>query len=159
MIIRDYRDEDAPALRAVFVSSVHEVAAAHYGPEQLAAWAPIDYSESEWAARIGALRPFVAAIGSEIVGYADLQPTGYIDHFFVSGKHARRGIGAALMLHIHQVAMQRGINALHSNVSRSAEEFFKRFGFELEARQSVIVRGVVIENAAMRKALLGSATV
>ena len=42
-------------------------------------------------------KPFVAEIEGQIVGYADLQEDGYIDHFFVSGSMARRGVGSALM--------------------------------------------------------------
>ena len=34
-----------------------------------------------------ALRPLVAEEDGRVVGYADLQASGYIDHFFVSGKH------------------------------------------------------------------------
>jgi hypothetical protein len=36
------------------------------------------------------IRPFVAEDEGHIVGYADIQPSGYIDHFFVAGGHARR---------------------------------------------------------------------
>ena len=47
-------------------------------------------------------------------------------------------------------------NVPHSNASRSAEEFFKRAGYEREVRQSVLVREVVLENAVMTRRLLGS---
>ncbi|MEA3139470.1 MAG: putative acetyltransferase [Gammaproteobacteria bacterium] len=43
------------------------------------------------------INPFVADLNGELVGYADVQSNGYIDHFFVSGKHPRRGIGSLIM--------------------------------------------------------------
>ena len=93
--------------------------------------------------------------GDEIVGYADLQDGGYIDHFFVSGHHPRRGIGSMLMDRIHEVAGARGLTQLTSDVSRTAEPLFRRYGFVVVERKEPVVRGVVVPNASMRKDLAG----
>ena len=58
---------------------------------------------------------------------------------------------AALMNPIHQVAKQRGIEELVSDVSLAAESFFTRLGFKVVARQTVMARGVALDNARMRK--------
>lgn len=58
--------------------------------------------------------PFVAEIDGEVVSYADVQPDGYIDQFFVSGIHGRQGIGRRLMERIHEEAMSLGVTALTS---------------------------------------------
>lgn len=58
---------------------------------------------------------------------------------------------AALMNRIHQVAKQRGIEELVSDVSLAAESFFSRFGPKVVARQTVIAREVALDNARMRK--------
>lgn len=152
--IREFRAGDEPVLASVMFSSVHEVARQHYSPAQLAAWAPEQYDEGQWAARIRAIRPFVAEIDGHVVGYADLQPTGYIDHFFVAGTCPRQGVGTALMRHIHDAARERHIAELWADVSLTAESFFARHGFAVEARQSVSLRGVTMTNARMRKRLL-----
>ena len=39
-------------------------------------------------------------------GFTDLQPSGYINPFFVTGDHARRGVNRALMAQIHSAAQQ-----------------------------------------------------
>lgn len=57
-----------------------------------------------------ALRPFVVEWDEEIVGYADFQPNGYIDHFSASGSCARQGIGTLLMKHIQKAAQLLGID-------------------------------------------------
>ena len=38
--IRPYASADVTTLVALFTASVHTLGAQHYGPEQLAAWAP-----------------------------------------------------------------------------------------------------------------------
>ncbi len=100
--------------------------------------------------------PFVAQDGEEIVGYADLQASGYIDHFFVSGHHQRRGVGALLMKRIHREATSLGLIELTSDVSLNAEPFFLRCGFQVVERRAPRVRGVSIPNALMRKQLCGT---
>ncbi|HEY9541189.1 MAG TPA: GNAT family N-acetyltransferase, partial [Luteimonas sp.] len=89
-----------------------------------------------------------------VAGYADLQDSGYIDHFFVSGDFPARGVGSALMQHVHGVALERGLRKLSAQVSLSAEGFFARHGFLVDERQTVVVAGVPLENSRMSKWLM-----
>ena len=157
MEIRDFREGDAPALRAVFASAIHGTASAYYTAEQCAVWAPAEYDAAGWAERIAAIAPFVADDAGRILGYADVQDDGYIDHFFVAAEAGRRGVGSALMRRIHDAAAARDVTALYSNVSLAAQPFFKKWGFAIEAVQQVEVRGVTMTNARMRKELGGGA--
>src|SRR3546814_6462359 len=88
--------------------------------------------------------------------YDDLQDSGYIDHFFVSGDFPARGVGSALMQHVHGVALERGLRKLSAQVSLSAEGFFARHGFLVDERQTVVVAGVPLENSRMSKWLMRS---
>lgn len=152
--IRSLRPGDAPALRSVFHAAVHRLACGHYSAEQLAAWAPAEYDAAQWAARMQANQPFVAeAGGGAIAGFADLQPGGYIDMFFVAPAFARQGVASVLMAHIHAQAAQQGLVRLWADVSLAAESFFAAQGFAVEARQAVERVGVVLHNARMGKAL------
>jgi putative acetyltransferase len=87
------------------------------------------------------------------VGYADVQPSGYIDHFYVSGHHSRRGVGTLLMHNLHEEALRLRVTELTSDVSRTACAFFTRFGFEVVEHKAKAIRGVVVPNARMRKVL------
>ena len=149
--IRAFRRSDAAGLHAVFHSSVHENTRADYTPEQRAAWAPEDCDLDAWATMLQSLRPFVALERGIPRGYADLQPTGYIDHFFVAGGHSRRGVGTALMESIHRSASERGILLLWSNVSVTAQPFFAKWGFQVTQQQMPVIRGVAMPNARMEK--------
>lgn len=153
MEIRRFRSGDEVALFHVFFTAVHEVAARDYSPEQINAWAPADLDAEAWMDRVRSNRPFVAELDEKIVGYADIQPSGYIDQFFVSGGHPRRGIGTMLMARIHQEAISLGVQELTSDVSKTAEPFFLRHGFQVVERRFPVRRGVMLENALMCKKL------
>ncbi|MBX9960340.1 MAG: GNAT family N-acetyltransferase [Burkholderiaceae bacterium] len=153
MEIRRFRFGDEVTLFDVFFTAVHEVAARDYSPEQIDAWAPVDLDLEEWIDRIRRNRPFVAELDDEIVGYADIQPSGYIDQFFVSGSHPRRGVGTMLMARLHQEAISLGLKELTSDVSKTAEPFFLRHGFQVVERRFPVRRGVMLENALMCKKL------
>ena len=85
MLVRRFCLGDEPALWRVFHSAVHLVAVRDYTSDQIRAWAPEDTDPALWRQRMEAINPFVVERDGQIVGYADLQSTGYIDHFFVSG--------------------------------------------------------------------------
>lgn len=153
MKIRRFSNGDETALFRVFLSSVHTIASHYYTHEQIDAWAPLDIDPEQWANYMKELRPFVVEVDGEIAGYADIQPNGYIDHFFVSGSYPRQGVGTLLMNTIHDEARQLGIAELTSNVSKAAEEFFLRHGFHVVELGFPVRRGVTLQNALMRKYL------
>lgn len=159
MKIRRFRVGDESSLFRVYFSAIHLVASLDYTPEQVSAWAPADLDMALWANRMQEIYPFVVEIGNEIVGYADVQQNGYIDHFFVSGTHGGRGIGRRLMQRIHVEAMSLGLTELTSDVSKTAEPFFTLHGFQVVERRFPILRGVTLQNALMRKDLTQSSVV
>lgn len=149
LTIRDMKAGEEPLLWQVFHSSVHELASRYYTHAQVQAWSPGDLDPDFWARRMASIRPYVAVADGRIVGYTDLQPSGYIDHFFVAGAVPRRGIGTALMNHSLALANQWHVRTLSSHVSLAAQAFYKKFGFQVAEVQSVTVRGVDIQHALM----------
>ena len=152
--VRRFVAGEESALFDIYFTAIHLVACHDYTPEQIQAWAPRDLDVDLWARRIREINPFVADLNGELVGYADVQSNGYIDHFFVSGKHPRRGIGSLLMKKILAEASSLGIPLLTSNVSRTAQPFFEKFGFVILEKRNPEVRGVVVPNAAMCRKML-----
>src|SRR4051812_7991305 len=157
-LLREFRLGDEHALHAVFHSAIREVACRDYTSEQIAAWAPAEWDEAAWARRIRGISPSVVEVDGVPVAYADLQANGYIDHFFVAAAWARRGIGAMLMEHVHRRASEMGVERLWSDVSRTAQPFFARFGFHIVRVNSGVIRGVEVPNARMEKLLIGRRT-
>lgn len=158
MRVRAARTDDIPALLAIFRAAVRITAAGDYSAEQIDAWSPPHWPPAQcdaWIERVRALHPFVVEVDGILAGYADLQDDGLIDHFYVSPDFARCGVGAALMAQLLACARERGLPALHSHVSRTAQPFFARFGFEVVAQRRPRVRGVEVPNAQMRLSLGG----
>lgn len=151
--VRRARPGEEFQLWEIFQSSVHGLARQHYSPRQLAAWAPPTYPGAAWSERILHNHPFVAEQNGEVLAYADVQPDGYIDQFFVAESAAGRGIGSALMLALLQEAERLGASSLHTKASLTAQPFFHRFGFVVDAEQEVLVRGVALRNARMSRDL------
>jgi putative acetyltransferase len=149
--IRRYAPGEEAPLFDVYFTAIHLVASHDYSAEQIEAWAPRSLDMAIWQKKIREIRPFVAVLNGELVGYADVQPTGYIDHFFVSGNHPRRGIGSLLMTRIVEEARSLSIPVLTSDVSRTAQPFFARFGFAIVEQRHPEVRGIVIPNALMSR--------
>jgi putative acetyltransferase len=153
MIIREFRLGDEPELYQVFFSAIHEIASQDYTPQQVNAWAPIEIDRELWGNKMLSIQPFVVETCGQIVAYADVQASGYIDNFFVSGAVARQGVGSMLMNHIHQIATAQGMKMLTSHVSLTAQPFFAKFGFSIIEQRSPVIRGVVFSNALMSKNL------
>jgi len=153
MHIRRFRPGEEATLFEVYRSAIHLIASKDYTEAQVQAWAPANLDPDQWTQRIRSIQPFVAQEGERIVGYADVQANGYIDHFFVSGHHPRRGIGSALMATIENEAARLRLTELTSNVSLTAQPFFARFGFAVVERRAPVVRGVAVPNALMRRLL------
>lgn len=153
MLIRNFASGDEPHLARIYYEAVHQTAAADYSPEQLAVWAPADRDPVQWAERIRRIKPFIAEIDGAIVGYADLQPDGYIDLFYVSPKVGRRGVGSALLSHIQTLAVAKRVPRLYTQASLTARPFFEKFNFVVDAAQVVVVSGIPLRNFRMSKYL------
>ncbi|MBS7525319.1 GNAT family N-acetyltransferase [Fusibacter paucivorans] len=151
MEIRAYRDTDAEQTMAVFYSAIRENANGYYSEAQLTAWAPDMPDMVQWQLRMNQMQPFVAVENDIIYGYADLRDDGYIDHFFVRGGSGRSGVGRLMMAYLINRAEALALPSMTSEVSLAAQGFFRRFGFVIEKRQKVVIRGVTLENAWMRK--------
>jgi putative acetyltransferase len=154
MRIRLFRPGDEVGLYRVFFSAVHSVCVRDYSAAQCAAWAPPDLDMTVWNERMHMLMPFVVEHAGALVAYADLQPSGYIDHFYVASTHQRQGAGRLLMEKIHADAIQSGLTELSSHVSLTAEPFFRRHGFHVLQRRYPKRQGVTLEYARMQKRLL-----
>ena len=154
MLIRPFRPGEELQLRALFHDSVRRLGAGHYSEEQLQAWAPPDFDVQAWSERIRCNQPFVIEDESQhLLGYADLQEDGHIDHFFVAADAARRGVGTALLVFLERRARQLGIGRLSADVSLCAEPFFYQNSFEVIERCQPVVRGIALANARMVKDL------
>ena len=97
------------------------------------------------------LSPFVAELDAIIVGYADLQANGLIDHFFYHHNYQGQGFDKALMNHVLEIGEVQGIKRFFSVVSTTAKPLYEHFGYEVAKAQEVEIRGQILRNFVMEK--------
>lgn len=131
----------------VYFTSIRMVCIKDYTQEQISAWAPESFDLSLFKEKMKKLNPFVALSDKKVIGYADLQPDGHIDHFFVHGEHQGAGAGKALMSAIINNGV--GLSRLYSYVSHTAKPFYLKNGFIVIKVRNEEIRGVKIENNLM----------
>ena len=151
--IRPFHADDAPQLLQLFRQTVREVNAADYSPAQIAAWASDKIDLAPWTARFNGRFTVVAEAEGETIGFAELQPNGHIDRFYVSAAHQGRGVGHALLAALFDHARQQGAACLTADVSITARPFFERQGFAVVAPQTVTLGGVEFLNYRMALSL------
>ena len=139
MRLRRYRTEALPILARLFGETVRQVNCRDYTLPQVEAWAAGEadlLTRDSWFQRLYTL---VAEAGGRIVGYGNVEDTGYLDHLFVRWDCQGQGIGTALLeavldladnwLMLHRVELE--VYADNGDAIR----LYQRFGFETEGRK------------------------
>jgi len=147
--IRPFKDGDEQATWDVFYSSIHQVCVKDYSPEQIEAWAPASLDPAVWQSKVQSLKPNIATIDGKVVGYADCQASGLIDHFYVNGDYQAQGVGQMLMQTI--LNSVDDYKTLFSEVSHTAKPFFQQHGFKVLKVQQVFMHEVMLENNRMQR--------
>ncbi|WP_063345350.1 GNAT family N-acetyltransferase [Vibrio jasicida] len=151
--IRDFQEEDAPTLWALFFNTVRNVNRRDYTEQQVKAWAPEGFDSQLWLKKMISIQPFVAELDGVIVGYSDVQPSGLVDHFFCHHEYQGQGVGRSLMTHVFKQAEAKGRNRIYSEVSITARPFYEHMGFTVVNEQQIEVRGATLTNYVMERHL------
>lgn len=160
LTIRPYQRTDAPILYNLVYHTVHHINKQDYSLEQLNAWVPLKYDlvhgTDAWQKKLDRCQPFIAILtgSKKIVGFADLQPNGFIHFFFCHYKYQQQGVGRALMATILTAAKQQKIEILSVHASITAKPFFERYGFSIRQQQCVEIGCIGLINFVMTKQLL-----
>lgn len=96
MLLREYAMADCPILAELFYNTVHEVNAKDYSKQQLAVWATGSVDLGQWNQRFMVSSTVVAEQDGIIVGFGNLEHTGYLDMLYVHKDYQRRGIAKAI---------------------------------------------------------------
>ena len=148
MFIRPYRSADCPALAELFYETVHTVCARDYTPEQLDAWATGEVDLAAWDVSFLAHRTLAAVEGETIVGFADMDGSGYLDRLYVHRDFQRRGVASALCDALEAAS---AAETFTTHASRTARPFWEHRGWRVVREQTVLRRGVALNNYVMEK--------
>lgn len=153
MILRAYTASDLQELLRLFYDTVRTVNAEDYSAEQLAAWMD-DAAEREarWAQSLAANETLVAIdANGAMLGFADMDATGYLDHLYVHKHHQRQGIATALCNALEERARVCGLDSVSTHASITAKPFFMQRGYYITKEQQVILGTISLTNYVMEK--------
>ncbi len=156
MKIRQYQKGEEEEIWEVFFRATHESNARDYHSDLLHRWAPADKDMNEWRNRLAEKKPLIAIVDNKIAGMAELEESGFIDHFYVHPVFQNRGIGSALLEKIELDAADFGLSCLFSDVSITAKPFFEKRGFVVTEARSNVILGHHAPNFSMSKPLKAS---
>ena len=147
MIIRKYETSDCKELAELFFNTVHTVNAKDYTKDQLDVWATGEVDIEAWNQSFLAHYSIVALDGETIIGFGDIDKTGYLDRLYVHKDYQGKGIATAICDELEQSVQGRII----SHVSITAKPFFENRGFKTVKEQQVSRHGILLTNFIMEK--------
>lgn len=148
MIIRSYVSADCEEIAELFYQTVHAVNAKDYTDEQLNAWASGRVNLAEWDKSFSEHITVVAVENDAIVGFGDIDKSGYLDRLYVHKDFQSQGIATALC-----DKLERSISAekIFTHASVTAKGFFEHRGYKVVREQQVIRNGIYLTNFIMEK--------
>lgn len=147
MKIRKYRQSDCKELVELFYNTVHTVNAKDYTEEQLNVWATGEVDLEKWNISLQEHFSMVAVDQGILVGFGDIDNTGYLDRLYVHADYQRKGIATALCNQLEQ-AIQVNITTY---ASITAKPFFEKRGYIVVKEQQVERQGIFLTNFIMKK--------
>ena len=147
IMIREYREADGKETAELFYNTVHIVNAKDYTKEQLAVWANAQIDRNKWNQSFQKHYSIVAMIDDIIVGFGDIDQTGYLDRLYVHSNYQRKGIATAICNELEAVVQEDIV----TQASLTAKAFFEKRGYVVMKAQEVVREGISLTNYIMIK--------
>ena len=192
MYLRKYHPSDCAALAALFYETIHTVNARNYPQEQLDAWADGHVDLDAWNESFLAHNTYVAVqecvdaddidsrasdstdtapgktggspANALIIGFGDMDDTGYLDRLYVHKDYQGRGVATAICDRLEEdfclsrgrllqnsAVQKRKNDTFTTHASITAKPFFEKRGYTVVKAQQVVRKGISIRNYIMRK--------
>lgn len=146
-MLKNYQSSDCKELAKLFYDTVHTVNAQDYTKEQLAAWATGNIDLEKWNQSFLEHDSIIAIEDNIIIGFGDIDKTGYLDRLFVHKDYQRKGIATAICNQLESKKFKKIIT--HASVT--ARPFFEKRGYVLVKQQQVKRNGTLLTNFVMEK--------
>ena len=155
MKLRRYNSNDIREIIGLFYDTVHTVNAADYTEEQLEAWASGEVDADAWNRSFLEHVTYVAVekdesntAGEIVIGFADMDRSGYLDRLYVHKDHQRQGVASALCDRLEkEIEADRYL----THASITARPFFEKRGYKTVREQQVERNGVLLTNYVMER--------
>lgn len=148
--IRAYQPADLDAVWQLFKTTVRVVNRRDYTSAQLSAWVGPEtvLVREHWQKSLLAHVTVVAEYQNQLVGFADMTATGYLDRLYVHA--AFQGCGIATQL-LQRLETQVKVTSYQTYASLTARPFFEHRGYHVVRGHQVSRQGQVLRNWLMQK--------
>ncbi len=150
MYLRNYQSDDCSSIIRLFYETVHTVNQSDYSKEQLDAWTSGADDPKTWDQSFLSHDTIVAVKNDTIVGFGDIDDTGYLDRLFVHKDYQKEGIGSAILGQLESYVQVPDIT-VHASIT--ARHFFENRGYRVIKKQEVLRKNVSLINYVMLKCL------
>lgn len=110
-------------------------------------WASGEIDLDKWNQSLQEHYSVVAVENDVIVGFGDIDSTGYLDRLFVHADHQNRGIATAICNQLEQIIQEN----ITTHASITAKPFFEKRGYQVVKEQQVNQQGIFLVNYKMIK--------
>jgi len=153
--IRAYQFNDCKEITQLFYNTVHSVNIKDYAKAQLDVWATGTVDITIWNKSLMQNHTVVCENDEIIVGFGDLDNTGYFDRLYVHKDYLGKGIATAIANDIENYAIKNEISLITTHASITAKHFFEQRGYKLIKEQQVERKGIKLTNFVMGKIIGG----
>lgn len=148
VIIRKYLSSDCKHLIKLFYNTVHTINAKDYTNEQLNVWASGNTDIDKWNLSLSEHFTLVAVKNDIIVGFGDIDQTGYLDRLYVHKDYQNQGVATAIC---NKLESRFSVNKITVHSSITAKLFFVHRGYKVIKEQQVTKMGIALTNYVMEK--------
>ena len=147
MLIRNYHPSDCEEMAELFYNTVHTINAKDYTNEQLNVWATGQVDLKKWNQSFLEHYSVVAVEGKCIIGFGDIDKTGYLDRLYVHSDYQKQGVATAICDALEQTAHRN----ITTHASITARPFFEKRGYKVVKEQQVKRQEILLTNFVMEK--------
>lgn len=151
MNIRNYKKEDNNEIYNLFYNTVHSVNLKDYNEDQINVWAKENVNLDNWCEKFTNSYTVIAEEDGCIIGFSNIDDTGYIDMLYVHKDCQHKGVASALLKEVENYSVTKKIHQLLTYSSKTARDFFSAKGYEVSENNIVIRDNIELENYLMKK--------
>ncbi len=145
--LRSYQPEDCEKMSQLFYETVHTVNAKDYTEEQLSVWATGTVDLGKWNRSFLEHDTVVAVKGEELIGFGDMDETGYLDRLYVHKAYQGQGVATRIC----DALEKKRERPFVTHASITARPFFEKRGYRVVKEQQVERGGIYLTNYVMKK--------
>lgn len=148
MKIRRYKSVDFNEIAELFYNTVHLINIKDYSKEQVNVWATGELDYEKWNKSLAEHYSIVAIENEIIIGFGDIDNTGYLDRLYVHKDYQGMGVGTLICNELEGKCKTKNI-LVHASIT--AKPFFEGRGYQVIKEQEVERNGIKLMNFIMKK--------